>query len=602
MKTFYIIFVLSFFTIGLYAQTISVNYGNGLPATDALGRKVATYDEAGAPKKEKYAGIFYLTWHQGRANLNYPVKNITEILRLHPEALKDYDHPAWGAARPGCFFWEEPLFGYYLTTDPWVLRKHAEMLADAGIDIAFLDCTNGSETYIDSYEALLKTWDQAQKDGVNVPKIAWLGPFGVGAHALKSLRQLYYDVYKPGRYQNLWFYWEGKPCIMAYPDNLTDSEEDREIAKFFTFRPGQPDYVNGPTPGRNDQWAWLENYPQHGYVKKPDGRYEQVTVGVAQNACPESKGHCSAFNLPDSYGRDFSQRHGFDPRVDGYLYGWNFQEQWDRALEIDPDMVWITEWNEWIAGQWLPKDGWFGDPFSFVDLFDWHRSRDIEPSKGWGDKGDVYYYQMIDNIRKFKGTPAPEKASAPKTVRMGKADDWADVNPYYTHYKGSTMHRDHSGYNGLHYTNTTGRNDIIGAKVARDADKVYFYVETAEKLTPPDGRHWMMLFIDIDCDKSTGWNGYDFIVNYTNPQKKKAFLSKNIGGWWEWEQVAGINYAVNGNKLELEIPRKLLGVDGKSLHIEFKWSDNMQEVGNIMDFYVNGDVAPSGRFNYSFRE
>jgi len=26
----------------------------------------------------------------------------------------------------------------------------------------------------------------------------------------------------------------------------------------------------------------------------------------------------------------------------------------------------------------------------------------------------------------------------------------------------------------------------------------------------------------------------------------------------------------------------------------------MQEEGNIMDFYVNGDVAPSGRFNYHY--
>ncbi len=70
---------------------------------------------------------------------------------------------------------------------------------------------------------------------------------------------------------------------MAYPEALDDSPLDREIAGFFTFRPGQPDYVDGPT--RNDQWGWLENYPQHGYVasKGVDGKvsYEQVTVGVS---------------------------------------------------------------------------------------------------------------------------------------------------------------------------------------------------------------------------------------------------------------------------------------------------------------------------------
>src|SRR5690625_7798746 len=80
---------------------------------------------------------------------------------------------------------------------------------------------------------------------------------------------------------------------MVYPDNLEDNREDKEIADFFTFRPGQPDYVDGPQ--REDHWAWLENYPQHGYIPSKDGSYEQVAVGVAQNAGPSTDGHCSAF-------------------------------------------------------------------------------------------------------------------------------------------------------------------------------------------------------------------------------------------------------------------------------------------------------------------
>ena len=569
-------------------------------ATDALGRKVREYRDAGAKKKDKFVAIFYWTWHQGNDDKTYPVKNITEIVRKYPEAMKDYHHPAWGNKQPGFFFWEQPLLGYYKTTDPWVLRKHAEMLADAGVDAVFFDCTNGDITWKDSYEALLKAWDQAQKDGVNTPKIAYMLPFGPAPHSLVSLRQLYRDVYKPGRYKNLWFFWKGKPCIMGYPDNLTDSPEDKEIAAFFTFRPGQPDYVNGPT--RNDQWGWLEDYPQHGYVKGADGKFEQVTVGIAQNASPETKGHCSAFNLPGSYGRSFTKRNGFDPRVDGYLYGWNFSEQWDRAFELDPELVFVTGWNEYTAGQWLPKDHWTGDPFSFVDQFDWEHSRDIEPNKGWGDKGDVYYLQLTDRIRKFKGMTAPEKASAAKSIKIGKADDWASVAPFFRHYKGNTMHRDHDGRYDQYYRNNTGRNDIVGAKVARDAEKVYFYVETADALTAPSDRNWMMLFIDVDRDKSTGWNGYDFIVNRVSPQGGKVVVEKNVGNRWEWEKVANTRFAVNGNKLELEISRTVLNLTGNTINLEFKWNDNMQENGNIMDFYVNGDTAPGGRFNFVYSE
>jgi hypothetical protein len=571
-------------------------------ATDALGRKVREYKDAGDKRKDKYVAIFYWTWHQGNDDTTYQNKNITEIVRKYPEAMKDYNHPAWGTRKPGFFFWEEPLYGYYKTTDKWVLRKHAEMLADAGVDAVFFDCTNGSLTWQDSYEALMETWDQAQKDGVNVPKIAFMLPFGPAPHSLVSLRQLYRDVYQPKRYENLWFIWKGKPCIMAYPDNLTGDKTDKEIAQFFTFRPGQPDYVNGPNPKYKNQWSWLEVYPQHGYIKNADGGYEQVSVGIAQNANPVSKGRCSAFNLKDAYGRSFTVRNGFDPRVDSYLYGWNFLEQWDRAFELDPELVFITGWNEYTAGMWLPEHSWTGDPFSFVDQYNWECSRDIEPNKGWGDKGDVYYLQLVDQVRKFKGMSAPEKASAAKTIRPEDPEDWNDVKPYFAAYKGNTFARDNRGRYDRYYTNNTGRNDIVGAQVARDAENVYFYVETADKLTAPADKHWMMLFIDVDRDKSTGWNGYDFVVNRTNPQGGRAVIEKNHKGKWIWEEAAKSELVVKDRALVLSIPRKTLGLNGGHVNIEFKWNDNMQDEGNIMDFYENGDTAPGGRFNFVYEE
>ena len=383
---------------------------------------------------------------------------------------------------------------------------------------------------------------------------------------------------------------------MAYPDNLTADPIDREIADFFTFRPGQPDYVDGPS--RDDQWGWLEMYPQHGYGKTSTG-FEEVTVGVAQNANPVSKGHCSAFNLPNAYGRNFTVKKGFDPRVDGYLYGWNFQEQWERAFELDPELVFITGWNEYIAGMWQEKDGWTGKPFSFVDQYNWNCSRDIEPNKGWGDKGDVYYLQLVDNVRRFKGMSKPEAASAPKSIRIGEEGVWDDVKPYYASYKGNTLHRDHPGRYNTYYKNETGRNDIVGAKVARDEDNLYFYVETDQPLTSFKDPNWMLLFIDIDRNKKTGWNGYDFVINRVSPHKKEVIIEKNYKGKWMWNEVGKGRFVVHDKVLEIEVEKDVLGLDNK-IDFEFKWSDNLQDEGNIMDFYVNGDVAPGGRFNYVY--
>ena len=57
-------------------------------------------------------------------------------------------------------------------------------------------------------------------------------PFASPEYGTPQLHMLYEDIYKPGRYPNLWFIWKGKPCIMAQPEYLSDSEEDQEIADF----------------------------------------------------------------------------------------------------------------------------------------------------------------------------------------------------------------------------------------------------------------------------------------------------------------------------------------------------------------------------------
>ncbi len=577
--------------------------------TDALGRTSRSHAEAGDKDPGRFVGMFYWTWHQStddstgaKDNKRVKVKNIREVLEEHPEAIRDYWHPAWGVGeeRPSTFYWDEPIFGYYRTDDPWVLRKHAEMLADAGVDAVFFDCTNGSLLWETSTEALMKTWSQAMKDGVNVPKIVFMLPFAPTPDSKKSLLRLYDTIYSKERYKDLWFYWKGKPLIMAYPDNLSEEGREGEIREFFTFRPGQPDYVQGPAPG-SQQWGWLEVYPTHGYAPDPEtGKFEQCTVGIGQNAGDSSEGHCCAFTLPDTYGRSFSRTQGRDTRPDGYLYGRNIQEQWDRAVdELKPEMVFVTGWNEWTSGMWNKSHGW-SDPLSFVDQYDADHSRDIEPTRGWGDKGDVYYQQLVDNVRRFKGMDRPDEVSPAKSIRLGRLSDWDDVLPRYTAYRGNTFHRDADGRNNKHYTDTSGRNDIVGAQATHDRKKVYFRVETADPLTPSTDPNWMMLYIDADDDPSTGWNGYDYIVNRVSPGKGKVTVERYAGEGWNWIPAGKGDFKVTGNVLEVALPKSVIGV-GENPGFAFKWADNLQHPGDPLDFYVSGDVAPGGRFNYIYR-
>ena len=70
-------------------------------------------------------------------------------------------------------------------------------------------------------------------------------------------------------------------------------------------------------------------------------------------------------------------------------------------------------------------------PFAFVDLYTAEKSRDIEMVKSWGNKGDVYYLQMISNIRKFKGMKEQEAPSAPQSFKIGKFEGWQNVKPEF---------------------------------------------------------------------------------------------------------------------------------------------------------------------------
>ena len=579
----------------LTVSSVAQNYGNSLPATDALGRKLPSAKEAGA-KREKYVGLFYWTWHTNFAHMDVCIPS--EYIAKAPEAAYDFNHPIWRKDITSNF-WGEPLFGFYRDTDKWVLRKHAEMLAAAGVDVLFFDCTNGSFTWRESYRALCETFMEARRDGVQTPQIAFMLAFWPSVESRTAIIDIYNDLYKPAEYEELFFKWEGKPLIMAYPEMLADVEGDaeqtainREIRNYFTFRPGQPVYNVGPQ--RPDHWGWLEIYPQHGFAPKKDGGFEQATVGVSQNWTAHNG--LSAMNMPGAFGRSYTAKAGHSKDKEAVALGLNFQEQWERAFEIDPDLIFITGWNEWIMGRF---DVWQNQPNAFPDQFDQEHSRDIEPMRG--GHGDNYYYQMVANIRRFKGMSGEDvKPQSKHKIRIdGNFADW-DGAAAYDAIKGNTIHRNSRGWGDYHYINNSGRNDIVGARVAHDANNIYFYVECASAITSPNDNAWMRLYINTDRNETTGWEGYDYILNRTTPSQT-AVLERSAEGW-AWSKAGDAEFKVDGCRMEIAIPRKALQLDGKKpFEIEFKWVDNSQVDGDIYDFYLSGDAAPLGRFNYLYR-
>ncbi|HEY3269556.1 MAG TPA: hypothetical protein VGM37_21795 [Armatimonadota bacterium] len=684
-------------------------------ATDGLGRALPGYREAGPAKPGKQVAAFYFLW-LGQHGRGGPY-DVSRILKQDPEAMTKPDSPLWGPMYAP-HHWGESLFGYYLSDDRYVIRKHAQMLSDAGVDAIVFDVTNGF-TYEKNYKALCEVFEQVRRDGGRTPQIAFLTPFW---NPTAVVRELYRDLYGPGLHKDLWYRQAGKPLILADPAlmryeqriggadapetllpghtlgqtfstdtpiigagmtvptytrkgsgaaltlrkdgpdgaaiasrrfaNIADNSAvvlplpapqppgryylemsdpvgevgwygraddayadgdafadgrpapgdrglwldhpdnpDRAILNAFTFRKPVASYFTGPDGP--DEWGWLEATPQHAF-RNSAGKVEEVTVGIAQNAV---EGQLGVLSNPASYGRSF--HNGAEPPPSGRDFtGRNVQEQWKRALALDPRVVFFTGWNEWIAGRFPASAPFHGaGPVSFVDEFNAEFSRDAEPMKG--GHGDAYYMQLVAYVRRFKGVHAPPPSGPEARIAVdGRFADWAAVRPEYRDDVGDTAWRDHEAWNPAmpRYTNRTGRNDFELLKVARDSKALSFYARTRRAISGKPDALWMRLFLDTDESAKTGWLGYDWTIR------------PGLGGTAEllrwakgrWRTVANVPCRVAGAEMELSIPRAALGLKAGPIRLGFQWQDNVDAGADVLNLYRNGDAAPNGRFQYRY--
>lgn len=583
-------------------------YQDTWQATDDAGRALPTGIKGKRPDGK--VGIFYFMWHTGHGelmdhSLAYAVGGIEEFEKVMSSGPLGFAH-----------YWAEPYFGYYRSDDEWVIRRHAYMLADAGIDFIFFDVTNGL-IYRPVCETILKVWDEIRKEGYKTPDIMFITGDGIN-NATRSFNQIWDAFYRDRRYEELWFLHEGKPLLLvpeAVVNNMTDEQKD-----FFTFRRSWANTNDGWYSCNDGKgaWPWADMYPQKP-GRSPMGDVEQAIVmcGFWVNGSYGTNAGRSFHNgkqPPNKRERDY----GFSLVDDTSPLGLAYQEQFDRAIDdITPPTVMITGWNEWWAGRWdnylpggiNPAEGqtiantYIVDSTHpqrrnyFVDNLNGEYSRDIEPVKGLYN--DNYYYQTVMNIRRFKGARQPDKAFGQISIDVHKdPSQWEGVGPEYLDYKGDTTCRDAVSYVGdFHYVNESGRNDLVLMKVSSDKEYLYFYAECASDITPAEGENWMNLF--IKNGKHPGWKGYSHIIGR---HRKDGLVSvEALAPDFSGSTVALAEYSVQGKVLQLKLERSAIGIaTGEAF--EFKWADNSVSDGDIMKFYDMGDTAPNFRFNYLFIE
>lgn len=139
---------------------------------------------------------------------------------------------------------------------------------------------------------------------------------------------------------------------------------------------------------------------------------------------------------------------------------------------------------------------------------------------------------------------------------------------------------------------------ISFARVSPQQDRIAFLVTCAEDITPSSDPAWMRLFVDVDQNFKSGWKGYDLIINQTAPTA--AGLSVTMIKDGKSTELPREPYSVKGAGLEIALPRSWFG--SPPLRLDFKWADNQQKDGDIVEFALYGDSAPDRRFNYRYDE
>lgn len=573
-------------------------YSDTWVATDSFGRAVATYEETGGVKEGKReVGMMYWNW---RDSTGSNAVSITDLLLKYPEAKKDYFHEVWDLN--GIYFWGEPVLGFYDSNDYWVYRKHAEMLAIAGVDAVFLDFTNNGVTFQAQLYIMAKAFRDAKFTGIDVPKISYMS--GYTDRAMTTVNAIYHSCFLNEDFSDIWYHVDGKPMILAngeydmVKDYLTtDAEKARykEASDFFTFK------QNGKRKdeGKKDEWMWLETFPQvlRDYNEE-SGRYGFVAVGLAINDST-IYGTAETGALSDEYakGRAYSEAFGEDYSKDGMRQAYFFREQMSLALDVDPEFIMFDGWNEWDAIRY-EKYGRYKN--AFVDQFDAENSRDFEPMRG--SLKDDYYMLLVDAVRKYKGVRPAPLATGAKTINIdGDVSDWEGVGPEFFNFD-QNYERDKVSYGKYknseekyHYT-TKISNAIKGAKVSFDENNLYFLVN-AENDIKTDGAYPLVIYINSDRNYSTGYEGYDYALNLGGMGK----VSKFADGAWGIADAGVASYSIKGNALQIAVSRSLLGETG-SVDLEFKITDGVDISKDFLNVYSEGSAAPYGRFNYLYTE
>lgn len=606
-------------------------------ATDRLGREITPMHKE-KTDHERYVGVFYFLW-LGTHVSSAGVYDVTKLQQTETGAAavldRDYKigqkvprtanaelgYPDGMESPSNYVHWTtEPLYGYYNTTDEWVITRHIELLTMADVDFIFFDTTN-EQDYAENYNtnyvkdtsdpknvrlgsaayAVLDTILKLSDQGWDVPQVVFYTNYRSG----EQVEKIYNDFYASGKYDSIWFSPFGKPMIVGTTaeNNGTNMKGDSRVdisadmQEYFDVRESQWPYVASQENG----FPWMDWSVGDNFYFSEN---KVVNVNVAQHGASET-----SYSAYTRWGRisDGRSSRGWDEANETIEENWaagkNIEDQWQSVFKYEDqgksvEMVTVSTWNEWLA--WKMDNGQHSQ---YVDNFSAEFSRDMEMDRYYYQ--DNFYLQLVRNVRKYKYSDAKsDYVWAEKTV--SGFDDF-EGTATYRDMEGDAIERDYYGFDiresarkagliGTWYSDNSNRNDIVETRVAHDKDNVYFLITAKDDITPyEDGENWMNIL--IKTSSGSNWEGYTHLINRC-PTASKTSVERSTGGW-NWASSGSADMEIRGNKMLITVSRASLGLTDK-VAFEFKIADHVTAYTDIMDYYVTGDSAPIGRLNYSY--
>ena len=568
--------------------------------TDVYGR---TIDEIVETDDEKQVGMFYFLW----LNYDNAVMDISKLMERYGNTM---DNPLWDPKSNavtdlespfGAFHhWGEPLYGYYNSSDPWVIRRHLELFTASGLDFLAIDATNDN-FYLPALTVLMGEITNLIEQGFEPPRVCLY----TNSNAINTVYRAYEQIYKANVYPKAWYTVNGKPVIIgATTGDSSITNLNQEVKDFFHLVPGQwPNEELLP-----DSWPWISwEYPQYNHNGSVNVSVSQHVNGSFSRAVhPETLPFYNA-----QWGRGFSHRTGGNSK-EGTREGTNLSEQWETVLtdKDSVDRVFVTGWNEWVAQKLLESS----TEVKFVDTVTEEFSRDLEMMKG--GYGDTYYLLNSKFMRDFKATKFGKNYVQQATVDIfDRAAVWGGKT--YYDMTGDCSKRDYQGSSKYiidyssgkaekvvlpNYVDNTNRNDIKSVTVASDSDYLYFKIETLRTLdvvyNDPTGG-CLNVFLNFEGKSGEAWEGYQYKLNHDILSKTKTTLHKATGNGYEWEKVAEVDCNIYGNVMTIKVPLSSLNIS-QEFTLDFKVTDNISDPEDIMSYYIYGDSAPIGRLNYRY--